>query len=557
MSFYQKWHFPDSEAHSLETQLLLNRDLQNKKDQAEFLNPPEPSFKYIFGNSQIDHEDFKHSVKRIFTAIDNHEKITIYGDYDADGITGTTILWETLHHLGADCLPYIPDRESEGYGLNKKALELLSHDHVGLIITVDCGITNSEEVLYAKKLGIDIIITDHHQPEKKIPSAFSIIHDTDLVGVSVAWTLAEGLKIQYLKKNPTSRKIHLNENWDLVAIGTIADLQPLLSRNRAFAKWGLEKLNHTKRIGLQKILESAGLRLGEITEHHIGFMISPRLNASGRLHDALDAVRLLCTQDLLQAFSLADSINKLNLQRQEMTLKSFDEAITKIPNLEDKKIIILQNESWHEGIVGLIASRVKEKYYRPSIAISLQNGIAKGSARSISGFNIIEALREVEDLLLHVGGHTMAAGFSLEISKITIFQERLEKIAFEKISPDLLENSLSIDSELNFSEINWDTLKIIEKFRPFGVGNYEPVFLIKNLKLKKALLIGKQKKHLKLLVSSEDSSPSFEVLAFGQGHLFSEFATGSRIDLACTLQKETWNGNSKISLKMKDYHFLE
>ncbi|OGB80619.1 single-stranded-DNA-specific exonuclease RecJ [candidate division CPR3 bacterium GWE2_35_7] len=430
--------------------------------------------------------------------------------------------------------------------MNKAAVKRLANEKIGLIITVDCGITGIQEVEIANSLGIDVIITDHHQKGKRLPKAFAIIHDDTLVGVSVAWTLAMGVKREFPNQKFESK---IND-LDLVAIGTIADLQPLLFKNRSFVKWGLQALNKTERLGLRMLIDQADLPWGEIDTYHVGYIIAPRLNATGRLQDGLSAVRLLCTKDELQALELTDSLSKLNTQRQELTITSFEEAEMQIKVSDNKKVLVLTHESWHEGIVGLVASRIKEKYYRPTLAISTQGKVGKGSARSIKGFNIINALREMEDLLIDCGGHPMAAGFTIELNKVEEFKKRLEEFTEKYLEPTLLEPLLEIDAEVKLSDLNWEFKKIVDKFRPFGVENPEPIFLIRNITVTHISLIGKIQNHLKFKIGN------LEGLGFGLGYLFPEVIKNPKMDIAFSLNESFWNGNKKLFLKIKDLHLI-
>lgn len=555
MTRTKKWKVAKKESEDLTKQLLYNRGLKTEEAQELFLNPPKPTLSYLKEYSKVDKNTYQKAIERILTAIENQEKIIVYGDYDVDGITGTTILWETIYYMGGNCLPYIPDRESEGYGLNIQAIEKLSTDGVDLIITVDCGITNVQEVVYANEKNIDIIVTDHHQKGKELPPAYAVFYDDTLVGASVAWFLAEGLIEARKEKGLEFRKpLELNQNWDLAALGTIADLQPLLDKNRSFAYWGLKELNKTKRLGLLKLIERAQLSLGELETYHVGFILAPRLNASGRLHDALSSVRLLCTHQELEAMEFADSISKLNIQRQELTYASFEQAEIQVAQNKDQKLFVLAHESWHEGIVGLVASRVKEKYYRPAVAISVQEGIGKGSARSIAGFNIIETLREAQEYLLGCGGHPMAAGFTIDPEKIELFTEKLQAIAEKNITDEMLEDILAIDAQISLDTITKDFLEKISKFKPFGVGNPEPLFLASKVTVVEARQIGKDKSHLKLRV--RDQGQAFEVLAFGKGERFNEVSEGTLLEIVFSVYENTWNGVTTINLKSKDFKVL-
>ena len=543
----KRWQIAKKTTDDIVDQLLLNRGLETKEEQSDFLNPYKPTLENILKHSSIDSDYLRKAVIRIKKAIENKEKIIIYGDYDADGITGTTILWETIYYLGGDCLPYIPDRESEGYGLNETAIHKLAEKETKLIITTDCGVTNTSEVEIANSFGIDVIISDHHQKEETFPDALAIIHDDTLVGASVAWVLAMSIE----KEMKGDSFIDEGQRLDLVAIGTIADLQPLKGKNRSFTKWGLQEMNKTKRIGLQAIIKQSGLNLGDIEAYHIGYVIAPRFNAAGRLHDALHAVRLLCTKDQLQSLSLAESLTKLNIKRQEMTKLSYEQANVQLDKFKEEKAFILNHDEWHEGIIGLIAARIKEKYYRPTIAISTQGKVGKGSARSIKGFNIIDALRELEHLLLKVGGHPMAAGFSIEIDKIDQFRKSFTALAQEKISDETLEPIVTIDAKLELPEIDWDLYGKIITLAPFGAGNEEPTFLLEGIKIKDCYLIGKDKNHLKIIIDRPGQSP-LEALGFGLGDYYETLSKDQNLDIAFMIKQNEWRGKKKLVIRIKD-----
>ncbi len=550
----KKWVVLPRQSDDLVQQILINRGLTSQIDQEIFLNPPPPTFETIFSLSKIDQDNFQKAIKRVLTAIKNKEKIIVYGDYDSDGITATTVLWETLYGLNGNVLPYIPDRETEGYGLNKQAITSIKEQGVSLIITVDCGITDCEEVEWAREKGLDVIVTDHHQKGAKLPSAYAIVHDDTLVGATVAWLLSEGIKIAANKDG--LGPLPLGINLDLAAIGTVSDLQPLHGKNRSFVTWGLKELNQTKRLGLKTLIKYCDLSEKILDTYHVGFVLAPRLNASGRLHKAMEAVRLLCTKDEIQAISLAEQLSKLNTRRQEMTGDGVELATAQVNQSQMPKILVLADESWHEGIIGLIAARMKEEYYRPALALSINGKLAKGSARSIKGFNIIEALRQVQDLLVDCGGHPMAAGFTIELANLPEFKTRLESIAADSLTDEDLEPSLEIDADLLFSQISRETKAQIDRLRPFGVENHEPLFLLRKTEVISKQLLGKEKKHLKFLIKSNNLLP-IEVLVFSQGSRFNEFNIGDYLDIAFTLDENEWQGVKKIILKAKDFRISE
>ena len=508
--------------------LIKNRKISNLED---FLSPNLNSFLNLnFG--EIDK-----AVSRIKKAIENREKIVVYSDYDADGICGTAILWETLHRLKANVLPYIPDRVSEGYGLNNEAIKKLKDDGVGLIITVDHGVAAFEEIEYAKSLGVDVIITDHHVLPEKLPVPFAFIHTTELAGAGVAFRFAIEIGRIYGIESEVMNKI------ELAALATIADLVPLIGYNRAIVKVGLEKINHTQRVGLLALFEQAGIIKGKIGVYEIGHLIAPRINASGRLENAISSLRLLCTNNPKQARVIARELSITNTKRQDLTQNAVEQARNMV---DSNRILVLAHSEWHEGIIGLVASRVVEEFKRPAIAISKGQIFSKGSARSIAGFNIVEAIRSCEDLLIKAGGHPMAAGFTIETKNIQKFIEKIniyiEKITNGKeILPQLL-----IDCHLYPQNVNFDHFNTVQKFSPFGIGNNEPVFIAKKASVEEVRTVGNTNRHLKLKVSG------MEAIGFNLGGFVSQIRPRMQIDLAYCISLNEWNGSTNLQMKIKD-----
>lgn len=518
--------------------LLKNRGLNTPKSQKEFLSPHPPKYFPLPG--------LEKSLTRIKKAIKNKEKIIVYGDYDADGICSTAIIWETINSLGADVMPYIPKRLEEGYGLSKIGIDnLISDQKPNLIITVDQGITAHEPVNYCKQNGIDIIIIDHHIKPKKLPEAYSIIHTTDLCASGIAWFVANKLK----KSNNIS---HL----DLAAIGTIADMVPLIGLNRSLVKFGLEEINNSKRIGLNEIIEEAALKKGEIVTYEVGYIIAPRLNAMGRLEHALDSLRLLCAKNKAKAKALALHLGQTNRLRQQLTLDTSKHAKESVK--EVKKLLFVSHETYEQGVIGLVAGKLVEEFYRPSIVISRGEIYSKASARSVAGFNIIEAIRNFESILVNAGGHPMAAGFTVETKKLSILQKNLEEFAQKKLADSLLERQLKIDAEIDLKDITWELYEKIKQFEPFGIGNPEPIFASKATILN-FRTVGNANQHLK--ISFIIKSPilnlnSINAIAFNFGSLSSQLRPGQSADIAFSLSANHWNGTKSLELKIKDIKLL-
>ncbi|PJC68914.1 single-stranded-DNA-specific exonuclease RecJ, partial [candidate division WWE3 bacterium CG_4_8_14_3_um_filter_42_11] len=394
----KKWIIKPRKKEDLIEQILYNRGFRTREMIDEFLNPSLSNLPDIFS-----FKNMRLAVERLKKAQQNHETIIVFGDYDVDGETAAAIVWETLYKLGFAVLPYLPSRE-EGYGLNIQAIEKFKNEGVSLIITVDCGISSVAEIKLAKKLGIDTIVTDHHQPGNQLPEALAIVHSDELAGVGVAWFLSQAILQEFKKRS------QVKDFLDLVALGTIADLSPLLGSNRILVKYGIDVLRKTERIGLKILIREAGLDLGEIDTYEIGFILAPRLNAMGRIHHAISSLRLLCTRDFRQAVELSKKLNLKNAERQDLTAGSYEQARRMVLGKVDfPKALIIASQEWHEGIIGLVAGRLVEEFYRPAIVLSLGEKVSKGSVRSIPGFNIIQSLREFEEYFIDLGGHPAAA----------------------------------------------------------------------------------------------------------------------------------------------------
>ncbi|MGA2967933.1 MAG: single-stranded-DNA-specific exonuclease RecJ, partial [Candidatus Levyibacteriota bacterium] len=417
----KKWQVENtSKNKDLISLLLENRGIKTKKAQESFLHPnlSEVTTQAV----KINKLQLKKARQRIKKAIKNKEKVIIFGDYDVDGICGTAILWETLNTLGVDVMPYIPSRFEEGYGLSKKGIENLKtkYGDCSLIVTVDNGIVASEAVDFANENGIDVIITDHHVLAKKLPNALATVHTTLVCGAGVAWLLAQQFKIQKSKFK--------NENGDyleLVTLATIADLVPLTGANRVLVYYGLQKLKETKRVGLLALINKAGINKEEIGTYEIGHLLAPRLNAMGRLASAMDSLRLICTSNKEKAEELAELLNQTNLERQQFTQEALQHAKNKVEKEGLKNLIFIAEKSYQQGIVGLVAGRLVEEFYLPSIIISKGKKYSRASARSVKGFNIVEFLRSASDLMVDVGGHPMAAGFTVETARLELLEKKL------------------------------------------------------------------------------------------------------------------------------------
>lgn len=529
MQLEMKWKIVPKHSDDLVEQLLINRGIKTEKGKEQFFHPQLSSYE-----KEINIPSIEIAQKRINQAIKNNQLIVIFGDYDVDGICASAILYKGLTSLGAKVLPYIPHREKEGYGLSKLGLEFAKNSGGSLVITVDCGIVAFEQAKFAKELGLDLIITDHHLPQEGLPDAFAIVHSTKMCGTGVAWCLIRNLVKKELK----------NELSQFVAIATICDLIPLINLGRAFVFEGLKVLNGTTNLGLLSLINECGISLGKIGSFEIGYIIGPRLNAIGRLEHAIDALRLLCTKDPIKAKRLARLLCETNATRQQMTTLALEQAKTLVDN--KKNIHVLYSKEWSSGIIGLVAGRISEEYYRPTIAISLGETVSKGSARSIDGINIVELIRKHTDILIDVGGHPGAAGFSILSKHVEIFKKRLEEHTVDLEVQT--ERVLEIDAKLTLNQLTKKLIKDLEKFAPFGFGNPRPIFTTSGIQISDIRTVGNGK-HLKFKASAIDC------IAFNMGESANLLQNGQLVDLAYTPEIDSYNGFEKIQLKVKDIKF--
>lgn len=549
----KKWIIAEKKSEDLLTQLLLNRGLVSGPSQHDFLNPSSPHILVsqshkIFGVAAGETAAAAFLVKE---AIASGRTIIIHGDYDVDGLCATAILWETLYFgLGYKNIhPFIPDRFTDGYGLSRQSLEKINQQYGNvtrkpLLITVDCGITAAREVAYAQELGMDVMVVDHHSRPSVLPSAQGLVWSDKVCAAALAWLLSGQLL-------PETKEAQL----DLAALATLADLQPLLGANRSLVKLGLEVLNGSPHPGLKILLETAGLTGRKVGTYEAGWVISPRLNAAGRLESALDSLRLLCTRDRAQARELAARLNRLNIERQRMTLAATahakeDYLTSEQTGKEVRKIIFVHHESYHEGVIGLVAGKLVQEFNRPALVLARGAVYSKGSARSIPGFDIINALRKLSHLFEDLGGHPMAAGFTVKNENIPQLAKALWSLADGELTEERLYSSLPIDAQLPLSQINWELLETLKKLEPHGVGNPQPLFLSSGVRLVATQTVGAAGQHLKLRLV--DSGKEFPAIWFGQGDLVSSFPSGSAVDAVYSLAEDIWNGNSRLSLHIKD-----
>lgn len=518
-------------------QLLVNRGITSKLEREKFFNPTLENFE-----KDLNIPGIPKALKRIEKAIKSGEQIVVYGDYDVDGVSASAIIYKALASLGAKILPYIPHREKEGYGLSREGLDSCRDMGASLVITVDHGIVAFEQAHYAKRLGLDLIITDHHtkrdskshnEPESQVPEAVAVVHSTLMCGAAVAWCLVR----DFVKKDLAK------ELLQFVAIATICDSMVLQDVNRSFVFLGLKEMNKTSNVGLLALFNECGLSLGEIDSYALGHILGPRLNAIGRLEHAIDALRLLCTKDTLKARKLSALLTETNLKRQELTALAIEQAKEMVNN--EDGIHVLHSSEWIPGIIGLIAARVAEEYRKPSIAISVGEVHSKGSARSVDGINIVETIRQCSDLLVDVGGHKGAAGFTIETGRIEEFKKRLAGILAESVVRD---DVLEIDAEVSSKKLSKNLVKRILEFEPFGFGNPQPVFATHRMRVSDIRTVG-QGKHLKF------KADNIDVIAFGMGDLEKALRVSGVVDLAYNLEINKFNGSEILQLKVKDIKF--
>ncbi|WP_080844717.1 single-stranded-DNA-specific exonuclease RecJ [Cytobacillus gottheilii] len=528
--------------------LLVNRGIDTVESARYFLFEKEQGFHDPFLLKGMDL-----AVARIKEAIAKEEQILIFGDYDADGVTSTTVMMTVLRDLGARVEYYIPNRFTEGYGPNVPAFEYAADIGVKLIITVDTGIAAINEAKAAKDLGLDLIITDHHEPGPELPEALAIIHPKledsvypfqDLAGVGVALKVAHALYGDLPE--------HLLE---IAAIGTIADLVPLKGENRTIAKIGIKKLRATKFIGLQELLKRGNIEAAGIDEETIGFFIGPRLNAAGRLDSADPAVALLLTEDRVEAEAIAEEIDNMNKERQNIVNEIAQQAIEEVEtnySIDEHPVIVVGKEGWNAGVIGIVASKLVEKFYRPAIVLSYDpvKGLAKGSARSIAGFDLFKNLSECRDILPHFGGHPMAAGMTLNTSDVDELRERLKELADQQLTEDDFVPVTTLDQRVHLAEIDLASIQELNMLAPFGMGNPKPKVVIEKAGIKSIRKIGANQNHLKVTLENDDAH--LDGIGFSLGHLYDHISPDASINVIGELSINEWNNIKKPQIFIHD-----
>ncbi|MDQ0254258.1 single-stranded-DNA-specific exonuclease [Evansella vedderi] len=528
------------------SRFLIQRGFTNVDDARDFLHTDESSV-----HDPFLLKDMEKAISRIKAGIESGENILVFGDYDADGVTSTSLLYLTLRELGANVGYYVPNRFTEGYGPNEQAFRHAKEENVSLIITVDTGISAVHEAEVAKELEVDLIITDHHEPPPQIPDAYAVINpkqedcyypNPNLAGVGVAFKVAHALLDRYPQ-----------EYVDLVAMGTIADLVPLKGENRFLAKAGIQTLMEYQRPGIKALFEQCGIQGQEMSEEQIGFMIGPRLNAAGRLDSADPAIQLIISEDEMEAYELALIIDDLNKERQQIVNDMTKEAEEQVDSFDElPPVLIVGKEDWNAGVIGIVASRLVEKYYRPTIVLSINSdtGLAKGSARSIEGFDMFQSLSKCREWLPHFGGHPMAAGLTMKIEHIDLLQKKLGEIADETLSEEDWQRSLSVDLPVEFSEISIESIGELQAMAPFGVGNPAPKVLLEQVEFSLIKKIGAKEDHLKLGLKKGDDI--LDGIGFRMGTLHNELSPLASASIVGQLSINEWNGHCKPQIIIED-----
>ncbi len=532
--------------------ILMNRGIDDRKEIENLLYP---KLENMYDPFLM--KDMEKAIFRIKTAIDKKENVMIFGDYDADGITSTALMCNFLSKYGLEPSYYIPNRVEDGYGLSRRGINIAIDRNVDLIITVDCGITGFKEIDYANKNAIDVIITDHHEVMENIPNAKAVLnpHRYDdkypfkyLAGCGVVLKVIQG----YLKS--TNQDMYdIEEYIDLVALGTVADVVPLIDENRIITYYGLNSIRKTKNLGLRALCSIAGISMDTLTSFHIGFVLAPRINAVGRMSDANEAVRLFISDDECEVDIIASNLDEENIRRKKIDQEVYEEAINIIENgqLYKNNTIILARENWHEGVIGIVASRIVEKYYKPTIMISLNDGLGKGSGRSIPDFHMYDALTEVGNLLESFGGHKLAAGISIKKENLEAFTSKFEELADDSLADEDRMRSIEVDSEITLEEINDNLEKKLRLLSPFGYGNPMPLFVTRDINVIGYPIMFKNK-HLRFSVGTRNESIDCIWFNGGKKHMELIIDDSKKLNVVYYIKRNNFQGKDEIQLQIKD-----
>lgn len=533
--------------NDLLARILVNRNIIEEDKIRLFLEPTRNDFynPYLM-------KDMEKAIERIIKAIEEKEKVIIYGDYDVDGITSVTVLKSFFKDIGVDAGFYIPNRLNEGYGLNKEAIKKIVDEKYDLMITVDCGISGIEEINYANSLGLDVIVTDHHEPGDEIPKAIAVIDNKredstypfrDLAGVGVAFKLCQALGMKLGLKEESYLKY-----LDIVCVGTISDIVPLVDENRVITKLGLLLVKQTKNLGLRAIISSSGY--SKIDSNTISFGVAPRINACGRMGEAEEALKLLLSKNINEVNELTKKLNERNKTRQEIEKQIYESVVEKINknHLEDHRVIVVGGKGWHHGVIGIVSSKITEMYFKPSILLSFDDEIGKGSGRSIPGFDLHDALMKCSEFLEKFGGHSMAVGVTIREENFSKFVDAFEEVAKEEKIEEIVP-IINIDAKITLKDIDKQVVESLKLLEPFGEANKMPMFAFKNMRIDSIRALS-EGKHLKLTLKEDNKI--INAIGFNIGNLAEEYRIGDRVDIAGFLEINTFNGTDNLQINIKD-----
>ena len=534
--------------------VLWNRGIHSAAEAQAFLEIP-----WQARHDPFLLRDMDRAVQRIQQVLKQRERVVVYGDFDTDGVTAVALLIQLFQALDIDVRPYIPLRKGEGYGLNLPAIEKLHTEGLDLLITVDCGISNGPEIARAAELGIDVLIFDHHQPPAELPPALAVVDPKradcvypfkGLCGVGLAFKLYEALH----KHGIRPANLRARDLLDVVALGTIADMMPLTDENRVLVHYGLQAMNESQRPGLLALCRVAGIEPGQISAHNVAFQLAPRINAAGRLEDAFLAYEMLLAPDNATAQRCAERLNTTNTERQHL-MKSVQEAARELvlaSGQHTQRIMVVAGENFHHGVVGLAAGRLADEFGRPVLVMGEEAGTCRGSARSVPGFNIVDALASCHDLFVKYGGHAAAAGFTVETIHLPELQRRLQAFAEATLTDEMLVPSLDIDTEAQFRELTWENQNALDQLAPFGQANPAPALVSRRAQVLEARAVGGSGDHLKLRLLQ--GRVSMDGISFGLGPLAEQLPRGTLIDIAYSPEVNVWRDQRTIQLKIRDLH---
>lgn len=535
--------------------LLAQRGIRNYDEAKKFFRP---SLKHLHNPFLM--RDMDAAIDRLDKAFVNKEKILIYGDYDVDGTTAISLIYLFLSKYYMNIDFYIPDRYNEGYGISIKGVDFAKENGFTLVVALDCGIKAVEQVKYANEQGIDFIICDHHQPAEEIPPAVAVL---DPKRTDCEYPYKElsgcGVGFKFLQAFCIRNNLDFDELFeliDLVAVSIASDIVPLTGENRVLAHFGLKKLNSEPVKGLEAIIKVAGIEGKEILINDIVFKIGPRINAAGRMESAKKAVELLISRDESIAWEMSECIDKDNDERKNFDRQITQEALDAIANneeLRDKKTSVLYNPDWHKGVIGIVASRLTETYYRPTVILTESNGFATGSARSVDGYDLYAAVEACSDLLENFGGHMYAAGLTMKVENVPIFTERFEKIVSETIDPEMLIPKITIDTVISLDEINFKLFKILKQFQPFGPENMTPIFASVGVKdIGHGRIVGKNQEHLMMVVTEKETTSTFHSIAYKMAHHYDVITDDKLFDICYSIEENNYKGNTSLQLRIRD-----